>query len=49
VDHVIPRAVVPELDTAIANLGLMPLRISESKNAKSGDRQCDLAKQFYQA
>ena len=25
VDHIIPRAVVPELDNVIANLELMPL------------------------
>jgi hypothetical protein len=49
VDHVVPRAVVPELDNVIANLELMPLRINESKNDKIGDRQRDLAKKFYRA
>ena len=49
VDHIIPRAVVPELDNVIANLELMPLRMNESKNAKIGDRQRDMAKKFYQA
>ncbi len=32
VDHIIPRAVVPELDNVIANLELLPLRMNESKN-----------------
>ncbi len=49
VDHIIPRAVVPELDNVIANLELMPLRMNESKNDKVGDRQRDMAKKFYQA
>ena len=43
VDHIIPRAVVPELDNVIANLELMPLRMNESKNAKVGERQLALA------
>jgi len=49
VDHIIPRAVVPELDNVIANLELMPLRINESKNDKIGDRQRDLARKLYKA
>jgi hypothetical protein len=49
VDHIIPRAVVPELDNVIANLELMPLRMNESKNAKIGSRQRSLAKQFHAA
>ena len=43
VDHIIPRSVVPELDCAIANLELMPMRMNESKNAKIGSRQQALA------
>ena len=49
VDHIVPRAVVPELDNVIANLELMPLRMNESKNDRIGDRQRDMAKKFYQA
>ncbi len=49
VDHIVPRAVVPELDNVIANLELMPLRLNEKKNATIGDRQRAMAKQFYQA
>ncbi|MCX6925211.1 MAG: hypothetical protein NT154_18670 [Verrucomicrobia bacterium] len=49
VDHIIPRAVCPELDNVIANLELMPLRMNESKNDKVGARQTDLARKFYKA
>ena len=49
VDHIIPRAVCPELDNVIANLELMPLRMNESKNARIGDRQRDMARKFHQA
>lgn len=48
-DHIIPRAIVPELDNVIASLELMPLRMNESKNDHIGDRQRDLAKKFYKA
>lgn len=49
VDHIIPRAVCPELDNVIANLELMPLRMTESKNDKAGARQTDLARKFNKA
>ena len=49
VDHIIPRAVVPELDNVIANLELMPLRLNQSKNDKIGDRQKDLAGKLHAA
>lgn len=49
VDHIIPRAVVPELDNEIANLELMPLRMNEGKNAKVGARQVDLARKLHKA
>jgi hypothetical protein len=49
VDHIIPRAVVPELDNVIANLELMPLRMNESKNDRVGERQVDLARKFNKA
>ena len=49
VDHIIPRAVAPELDNVIANLELMPLRMNQAKNAKIGQRQRDLAEKFYTA
>ncbi len=49
VDHIIPRAVVPELDKVIANLELMPLRANEGKNAKVGSRQLDLGRKLEKA
>jgi hypothetical protein len=49
VDHIIPRAVVPELDNVIANLELLPLRVNEQKNDKIGARQRDMAKKFHEA
>ena len=49
VDHIIPHAVAPELDSVIANLELMPLRMNERKNAAVGDRQRALAKKFREA
>ena len=39
VDHIIPRAVCPELDNVIANLELMPQRMNSSKNDRVGSRQ----------
>lgn len=49
VDHIIPRAVVPDLDNVIANLELMPLRLNERKNSHMGQRQRDLAKKLFEA
>ncbi len=49
VDHIVPRAVVPELDNVIANLELMPLRMNEGKRDKIGARQLDLARKFHKA
>lgn len=49
VDHIIPRAVAPELDKVIANLELMPLRMNEGKRDRIGDRQRSLAKQLHEA
>ena len=46
VDHIIPRAVVAELDNVIANLELMPLSLNMSKNDKVTSRQVDLAKKM---
>jgi hypothetical protein len=40
---------VPELDTVIANLELLPLRLNESKNDKVGDRQLSYAKKLFEA
>lgn len=47
VDHIIPRAVAPELDNVIANLELMPLSVNQRKNSNIGDRQRSMAKAFH--
>ena len=49
VDHIIPRAVVPELDNVIANLEFMPLKMNQSKNDKVGARQLDVARKLHDA
>lgn len=49
VDHIIPRAVAPELDNVIANLELMPLSVNQKKGDKIGDRQVAMAKAFHDA
>ena len=49
VDHMIPRAVAPELDKTIANLELMPAGLNSSKGKKIGDRQRSLATQLNRA
>jgi len=46
VDHIVPYAVVPELDNVIANLELMPLKLNKEKNSQMGKRQRDVAKRF---
>jgi hypothetical protein len=49
VDHIIPRAVAPELDNVIANLELMPLSVNKRKNDKISERQVSMAKAFHDA
>ena len=49
VDHIVPRAIAPELDNVIANLELMPLRLNEGKGDQIGDRQISMAKAFQDA
>ena len=49
VDHIIPRAVCPELDNVIANLELLPLRLNQAKNDKVGDKQMQVAKRLHLA
>ena len=49
VDHILPRAVCPELDTTLANLELMPMRMNSSKSDSIGERQLDMARKFHAA
>jgi hypothetical protein len=48
-DHIIPRAVVPELDNKLFNLEFMPETLNARTGAKIGDRQRQLAKQWHSA
>lgn len=48
-DHIIPRAVCPELGNVIANLELMPAKMNAAKSDKVGERQRLLAKRLYEA
>jgi len=49
VDHIIPRAVAPELDNVIANLELLPWELNAKKGTKFGQRQRDLARKLFGA
>ena len=49
VDHIIPRAVCPELDNVIANLELMPLRMNQGKSNGIGQRQVNFGKKMMDA
>lgn len=49
VDHIVPKAIVPELDNVIANLELMPLGLNEGKSDRIGSRQISVAKSFHDA
>jgi hypothetical protein len=44
VDHIIPRSGCPELDTTLANLELMPMRMNREKGSSIGQRQVDMAR-----
>ena len=48
-DHIIPRAIVVELDNVIANLELMPLKANEGKSDKIGERQLSLGRKLRKA
>ena len=49
VDHIIPRAVCPELDNVIANLELMPQSANAAKSDKVGSRQVQKAEELHRA
>lgn len=49
IDHIIPRAVAPELVNVLANLEFMLLRANQSKGDAIGQRQRDLAKELHAA
>lgn len=45
-DHIIPRAVVPELDEKIFNLEFMPMTLNRKKSAGIGVRQKQIAEKW---
>jgi hypothetical protein len=45
-DHVIPRAVVPELDARFYNLEILPSKANLAKSAKITQREVDLARRW---
>jgi len=47
-DHIIPRAVVPELDKKIYNLEFMPMTLNRKKSAGIGVRQKQIAEKWLQ-
>ena len=48
-DHVIPRAVCPELRNQVFNLELMPAKLNRAKGAKIGERQRVFGKELHDA
>ena len=48
-DHVIPRAVCPELDNQVMNLELLPAPLNRAKTDKVTDRAKVFAKELYDA
>lgn len=49
VDHIVPKALAPELDRVIANLELLPIRLNQRKSDMVGQRQISLARKLQQA
>lgn len=49
VDHIIPRALTPELDERLYNLEFMPSRLNQQKAASIGVRQRQLAERWRKA
>ncbi len=49
VDHIVPRAVVPELDNVIASLELIPQRMNSTEADKVEARQVDTARKVNKA
>lgn len=47
VDHIIPRALCPELDERLYNLEFVPARVNAKKAAAVGDRQRQLAMRWH--
>lgn len=48
-EHVIPRAVCPELSNQVFNLELLPAKLNRAKSAKIGEQQRVFAKELHDA
>jgi len=48
-DHVIPKAVCPELENQVMNLELLPAKLNRAKSDKVTDRAKGFAKELYDA
>lgn len=48
-DHVIPKAVCPELENQVMNIELLPAKLNRSKSDKVTDRAKVFAKELYEA
>ena len=48
-DHVIPRAVAPELENQVMNLELMPAKLNRTKSDKVSERALTFAKELHEA
>ena len=48
-DHVIPRAICPELQNQVMNLELLPASLNRAKSDKVTERACLFAKELYDA
>ena len=48
-DHVIPRAVCPELSNQVFNLELLPAKLNRAKGARIGERQRVFGKELHDA
>ena len=49
VDHIVPRALAPDLDNLLINLELMPMTLNRRKSDKVTERAASMAKRFFDA
>lgn len=49
VDHIVPKALAPDLDNLLINLELMPMTLNRKKSDKVTPRSAAMAKRFFEA
>ncbi len=49
IDHIVPISLAPELGNELANLEMLPKSLNRRKSDRVGQRQLDVAEQFFQA